>query len=89
MAILIEIINIYENFPWLERLFDCFIKKISTSNLILFFNLQGDSGGPLMLADGTQIGVVSFGLGCARPVYPGVYADIGTLRSWIQKTTEI
>ena len=29
---------------------------------------QGDSGGPLMLSDGTQIGIVSYGAGCARSV---------------------
>lgn len=29
---------------------------------------QGDSGGPLLLEDGTQVGIVSFGAGCARPV---------------------
>jgi len=29
---------------------------------------QGDSGGPMLLADGTQVGVVSFGNGCARDV---------------------
>jgi trypsin len=29
---------------------------------------QGDSGGPLFLEDGTQIGIVSYGVGCADPV---------------------
>ena len=39
---------------------------------------QGDSGGPL-IRTGTnkQIGVVSWGLGCADSNYPGVYADLG------------
>lgn len=41
---------------------------------------QGDSGGPLFgtLADGrrVQVGVVSYGLGCATPLFPGVYGEV-------------
>ncbi len=47
---------------------------------------QGDSGGPLFLRDGSmfkQVGVVSFGIGCANPKYPGVYSHLGVLRNWV------
>jgi len=41
---------------------------------------QGDSGGPLFgtLADGrrVQVGIVSYGLGCAVPLFPGVYGEV-------------
>jgi secreted trypsin-like serine protease len=50
---------------------------------------QGDSGGPLIVPapDGSwrQVGITSFGEGCAQPGYPGVYSEAGgpVLRAWI------
>jgi secreted trypsin-like serine protease len=43
---------------------------------------QGDSGGPMMLGD-TQVGVVSWGYGCASAGLPGVYASVGSHFDWI------
>ncbi len=45
---------------------------------------QGDSGGPLF-SNGIQVGVVSFGRGCARPYAFGVYAKISYFRDFFIK----
>ena len=38
---------------------------------------RGDSGGPLLdKENNVLVGVVSFGVGCANPNYPGVYGRI-------------
>ena len=46
----------------------------------------GDSGGPIISADGkeVQVGIVSWGVGCADNTYPGVYARISSQYSWIR-----
>jgi secreted trypsin-like serine protease len=48
---------------------------------------QGDSGGPMLRADGAgnwvQVGIVSWGYGCARAGYPGVYGEVSTFATAI------
>ncbi|EFX80463.1 hypothetical protein DAPPUDRAFT_188210 [Daphnia pulex] len=49
---------------------------------------QGDSGGPLLVRSApgsqwTQAGIVSFGVGCARPEFPGVYTRVSSHGRWI------
>lgn len=47
---------------------------------------QGDSGGPIVInrsGNITQLGIVSWGIGCARPGKYGVYSDIAALQSFV------
>ncbi|XP_076257492.1 trypsin-like isoform X1 [Rhynchophorus ferrugineus] len=48
---------------------------------------QGDSGGPLV-CNNMLIGIVSFGSGCARKDYPGVYTNVANYIKWIQNNSD-
>jgi len=51
---------------------------------------QGDSGGPLIVNTNEgwqQIGVVSWGIGCAADGYPGVYTRAAVFNDWINEIT--
>ncbi|UXR66234.1 serine protease [Bdellovibrio bacteriovorus] len=53
---------------------------------------QGDSGGPLVAQDENNqtylVGVVSWGQGCARANYYGVYAKVSSAYSWIMENAQ-
>ena len=52
---------------------------------------QGDSGGPLVVTNGVgvikQAGITSWGNGCARAGYPGVYTRVSYFYNWITTNT--
>ncbi|KAL1020669.1 hypothetical protein UPYG_G00003140 [Umbra pygmaea] len=46
---------------------------------------QGDSGGPL-ICNGNLEGIVSWGISCANPYFPGVYTKVRSYVQWISLT---
>lgn len=52
---------------------------------------QGDSGGPLMMFTLSNqwvlVGLVSSGIGCARPDYMGVYTRVAVFIDWLRTHT--
>lgn len=65
---------------------DAMICAARTTNGVSSDSCQGDSGGPIIkTSTGEQVGVVSWGAGCANPNYPGVYARVSDKLAWINE----
>ena len=45
----------------------------------------GDSGGPVIDLEGTQVGIVSFGIGCGNSRFPGGYTRVSHYNEWIEQ----
>ena len=61
-------------------------KQIWNQDLIVFHLMQGDSGGPLMVYEAGQyyvMGLVSFGVRCGSPGFPGIYSRVTHHMDWI------
>lgn len=53
------------------------------------FLFQGDSGGPLVCKTGNSYvlyGLTSWGYGCARQGYPGVYTEVTAIKDIVSST---
>ncbi|XP_033927490.1 transmembrane protease serine 12 [Melopsittacus undulatus] len=55
---------------------------------------QGDSGGPLACYHPPTnrfylLGIASFGVGCGRPLFPGIYVRLSQYRRWLQAELEL
>jgi hypothetical protein len=67
--------RIYNKYDYDEETMICALESGKDS-------CSGDSGGPL-LYQGVQVGITSWGVGCAR--FPGVYARVSAVSDWIQE----
>uniref|UniRef100_A0A1A9WGH0 Peptidase S1 domain-containing protein n=1 Tax=Glossina brevipalpis TaxID=37001 RepID=A0A1A9WGH0_9MUSC len=47
-----------------------------------------DSGGPLMSKENYLIGIVSTGVGCARPGLPGIYTRVSKYLNWLKSVID-
>lgn len=48
-----------------------------------------DSGGPIVYIGENAVelcGIISFGISCASPKFPGVYTDVNYVRPFIEQT---
>ncbi|XP_015365304.1 PREDICTED: trypsin-1-like [Diuraphis noxia] len=84
-----DCLNLYNSAGYGHYVSQCVVCGAGTSDYEAD-SCQGDSGGPLIcLADDNRFylcGIVSWGLGCAHPTFPGVYTAVSCYSDWIRKT---
>jgi len=68
------------------------MKHMLCASLPFQDSCSGDSGGPLFRCPPggqcTQVGIVSWGIGCAKEKYPGVYTRVTSMQNWIDKIVQ-
>eukprot|EP00099_Drosophila_melanogaster_P014682 NP_523456.1 serine protease 12 [Drosophila melanogaster] len=70
-----------------KRSYQYITKTMICAAALLKDSCHGDSGGPLV-SGGQLVGIVSYGIGCANPFFPGVYANVAELKPWILNAIE-
>ena len=81
--------------PYCKNMYSNSRAEITVKQICALYNggtpqdsCQGDSGGPLIYQHGdthVQIGIVSWGHGCARKNNPGVYTRVSKFIDWIDR----
>jgi len=80
--------EIYEE---LEETMRIFMNNLCTLNTDGRDACSGDSGGPLVYKENGkyyQVGITSWGKGCADPRYPGVWTDVISMEKWITEDSD-
>ena len=84
----LQVVNVYAHpNSYCAKAYSNFQKKIMLcAGDSVYDSCIGDSGGPIITANGVQVGIVSFGEGCAKEGKPGVYSRVSAALPWIKKT---